>query len=113
MRRIPVVAILAVLVAGCGSGHRPAAGRVSAPLATAACPGEARLSRLDPPDDLWLGNLHDAGLRHGALNVHVPPGQHLWFGAAGVYPRVSVTAFLANGTAATLAGIDFLHAGFG
>jgi hypothetical protein len=67
---------------------------------------------LDPPDDLWYGYLSDAGLSHGPLDVHRLPGR-LWFGTPEVYPRVRVTAFFADGTAASLHAVDFLHPGFG
>jgi hypothetical protein len=67
---------------------------------------------LDPPDDLWYGYLSDAGLSHGSLDVHRPPGR-LWFGTPEVYPRVGVTVFFADGTAASLHAVDFLHPGFG
>jgi hypothetical protein len=66
-----------------------------------------------PPDDLWLGYLFQAGLRQGALNVHIPRGAHLWFGSPEVYPRVRVTAFFADGHAASLTGTVLLHPGFG
>ena len=67
---------------------------------------------LDPPDDLWYGYLSDAGLSHGPLDVHRPPDR-LWLGTPEVYPRVRVTAFLADGTTASQQAVDFLHPGFG
>jgi hypothetical protein len=68
---------------------------------------------MDPPDDLWLGYLLNAGLRHGPLDVHVPPRQTVWSGTPSVYARVRVTAFFTDGGAASLTATDFLHAGFG
>jgi hypothetical protein len=68
---------------------------------------------LDPPDDVWLGYLPDAGLRHGALDVHLTQREQLWLGSPEVFARVRVTAFFANGTARTLAADDLLHPGFG
>jgi hypothetical protein len=68
---------------------------------------------MDPPDDLWLGYLFDAGLRHGPLNVHILANSHLWFGSPEVYPRVRVTAFFADGSAATRSATVLLHPGFG
>lgn len=67
---------------------------------------------LDPPDDLWYGYLSDAGLSHGPLDVHRPPGR-AWFGIPEVNPRVLVTAFFADGTVASLHAVDFLHPGYG
>jgi hypothetical protein len=67
----------------------------------------------EPPDDLWLGYLENAGLTHGPLDVHLPPGETLWFGEPSPNPGVRVTAFLADGTAATLSATDILRPGFG
>lgn len=67
----------------------------------------------DPPDDLWLGYLFDAGLRHGALKLHIPANAHLWSGSPELYPRVRVTAFFPNGHAATRSATVLLHPGFG
>lgn len=68
---------------------------------------------LDPPDDLWLGYLYDAGLRHGPLKVHIPANGHLWFGSPELYPRVRVIAFFPTGRAATRSASVLLHPGFG
>jgi len=35
---------------------------------------------MDPPDDLWLGYLDEAGLKLGPLDVHLPAGVNLWSG---------------------------------
>ena len=67
----------------------------------------------DPPDDLWLGYLYDADLRHGPLNVHVRASTNLWFGTPEVNPRVRVTAFFPNGSSATRSATVLLHPGFG
>jgi hypothetical protein len=67
----------------------------------------------DPPDDLWLGYLFDAGLRHGPLRVQIAANAHLWFGSPEVYPRVRVTVFFPNGRAATRSALVLLHPGFG
>jgi hypothetical protein len=76
-----------------------------------------RLVTLSPPmgprDDLWLGYLYDAGLKHGLLKVHVPANAHLWFGSPEVYPRVRVTAFFPDGRSATRSATVLLHPGFG
>lgn len=66
-----------------------------------------------PPDDLWLGYLLDASLRHGPLKIHIPTGKRLWLGTPEVWPRVRVTAFFSDGHAATLTGTVLLHPGFG
>jgi hypothetical protein len=67
----------------------------------------------DPPDDLWLGYLDAAGLRHGPLDVHIPPSAELWSGTPEVHPRVRVTVFFADGHAASLSATVLLHPGFG
>lgn len=76
-----------------------------------------RLVALSPPNpptsDLWLGYLQGVSFRHGPLRIHIPPGNVLWFGSPEVCPRVRVTAFLPDGTAATIAGRVLLHPGFG
>ncbi|MGH2930295.1 MAG: hypothetical protein ACRDL8_18970, partial [Solirubrobacteraceae bacterium] len=77
-----------------------------------------RLVTLSPPtdaapDDLWLGYLFDAGLRHGPLDVHIPPRVDRWLGDPGVYPRVRVIAFFPDGRAGSLGARVMLHAGFG
>jgi hypothetical protein len=87
------------------TGDQPVTVTVAGRLVTLSPP-------LDPPDDLWYRRLSDAGLSHGPLDVHRPPGR-LWFGIPEVYPRVRVTAFFADGTATSLHAVDFLHAGFG
>jgi hypothetical protein len=66
-----------------------------------------------PPDDLWLGYLLDASLRHGSLKVHIPRDRRLWLGTPEVWPRVRVTAFFPDGHAASLTGTVLLHPGFG
>ena len=76
------------------------------------------LSPPEPPDnprvdDLWLGYLYGAGLRHGPLDVHLAPGGVFWFGNPGVYPRVRVTAFFPDGGASSIAATVSLSAGFG
>jgi hypothetical protein len=65
----------------------------------------------DPGSDLWQGVLVGAGPRHGPLAVRARHGY--WYGEPPVYPRVRVTAFFADGTRATRAGIGYLHAGYG
>jgi hypothetical protein len=65
----------------------------------------------DPGDDLWQGALFGMGPRHGPLAVHARHGY--WYGEPPVHPRVRVTAYFADGTAATRAGIGYLHAGYG
>jgi hypothetical protein len=96
---------------GIGVGlHAPTATAVTVWLA-------GRIIRLrppaDPPDDLWLGYLRDAGLRQGALDVHLAQRERLWFGSPEVFVRVRVTAVFPNGTTRTLAADDLLHPGFG
>lgn len=74
-----------------------------------------RTVALSPPSgsgsDLWLGSLNQAGLRHGPLAVQAKDGK--WYGEPPVSPHVVLTAFFADGTAAVMAGVDQLHAGFG
>jgi hypothetical protein len=65
----------------------------------------------DPGSDLWQGALLGMGPRHGPLAVHSRHG--LWYGEPPVRPRVRVTAYFADGTAATRAGLGYLHAGYG
>ncbi len=65
----------------------------------------------DPGDDLWQGALLGTGPRHGPLAVRARHGY--WYGEPPVHPRVRVTAYFADGTAATRAGIGYLHAGYG
>jgi hypothetical protein len=65
----------------------------------------------DPGSDLWQGLLLGMGPRHEPLAVHARHGY--WDGEPPVYPRVRVTAFFADGTRATRAGIGYLHAGYG
>lgn len=76
-----------------------------------------RLVTLSPPagpsDDLWLGYLFDAGLRHGPLKVPISANEHLWSGSPAVYPPVRVTAFFPDGHAATLSTTVSLNPGFG
>jgi hypothetical protein len=77
-----------------------------------------RWVRLSPPTDspgdhLWLGYLRDAGLRHGALDVGIPPVATRWFGTPEVQPPVTVAVFFADGTVSTLTARGFLHPGFG
>jgi hypothetical protein len=66
-----------------------------------------------PNDHLWLGYLYDAGLRHGALDVHISPHATRWFGTPEVQPPVTVHVTFADGTVGTLTGRGFLHPGFG
>lgn len=68
---------------------------------------------MDPSDDLWLGYLDDAGLKHGALDVHVPAGVNFWSGSPEVYAPVRVTALFPNGHSATRTATVLLHPGFG
>jgi hypothetical protein len=65
----------------------------------------------DPGSDLWEGALLGAGPRHGPLAVRARHGY--WYGEPAVRPRVRVTAYFADGTAATHAGVGYLHAGYG
>ena len=66
-----------------------------------------------PNDHLWLGYLYGAGLRNGPLDVHIPQHATRWFGTPEVQPPVTVDVFFGDGTAGTLTGQGFLHAGFG
>lgn len=88
--------------------------KAAATLVTVTVAG--RLVTLSPPfdprDDLWYGYLSDAGLSHGPLDVHRARGR-LWFGIPEVSARVRVTAFFADGTAASREAVDVLHPGFG
>jgi hypothetical protein len=68
---------------------------------------------VDGHDDLWLGYLFDAGLRHGPLMVRTPANAHVWFGSPEVHPRVRVTAFFPNGQSAARTATVLLHPGFG
>jgi hypothetical protein len=76
---------------------------------------DGRLVSLSPPtdpgSDLWQGALLGAGPRHGPLRVRARDGY--WYGEPPVQPRVRVTAYFADGTAATHAGVGYLHAGYG
>jgi hypothetical protein len=65
----------------------------------------------DPGSDLWEGLLLGMGPRHGPLAVRARHGY--WDGEPAVRPRVRVTAYFADGTAAARAGIGYLHAGYG
>ncbi|MGH2875276.1 MAG: hypothetical protein ACRDNJ_10180 [Solirubrobacteraceae bacterium] len=65
------------------------------------------------PDDLWLGYLFDAGLRHGSLFVRIPPTARRWSGIPEIHAHVRVTAFFPNGRAAALNTTVPLHPGFG
>ena len=65
----------------------------------------------DPGSDLWQGLLLGMGPHRGPLAVHARHGY--WFGEPPVRPRVRVTAYFANGTSATRAGVGYLHAGYG
>ncbi len=67
----------------------------------------------DPPDDLWLGYLFDAGLRHGPLKVPIPAGAQRWLGTPELFTRARVTAFFPDGRAATRSATVQLHPGFG
>jgi hypothetical protein len=68
---------------------------------------------LDPPDDLWLGYLSNAGLTHGPHAIGLPPGDPWWFGNPEVDPRVLVTVFFEDGSVGSLSAPGFLHPGFG
>jgi hypothetical protein len=106
---------------GCGVANRIGCDRVrigvhlrrAAVLVTVQV--EGRVIALSPPedqgDDLWQGALLHAGLRHGPLAVRAVDGY--WYGEPAVRPRVRVTAYFADGSAATHAGIGYLHAGYG
>jgi hypothetical protein len=77
-----------------------------------------RSVRLSPPTDsprdhLWLGYLYKARLRHGALDVGIPPRANRWFGTPEVQPPVTVEVFFDDGTLGTLTARGFLHPGFG
>ena len=77
-----------------------------------------RLVTLSPPTDapddhLWLGYLYNAGLRHGPLDVRIPPNATRWFGTPEVQPPVTIDVFFADGTFGRLTGRGFLHPGFG
>jgi hypothetical protein len=65
----------------------------------------------DPGDDLWQGALLGAGPRQGPLAVRARHGH--WYGEPPVNAPVRVTAYFADGTRATRAGIGYLHAGYG
>ncbi len=67
---------------------------------------------MDPPNDLWLGYLDDAGLNHG-LDVHPPAGVNFWSGIPEVDAPVRVNAFFPDGQVATWTGTVALHPGFG
>jgi hypothetical protein len=66
-----------------------------------------------PSDHLWLGYVYRAGLRHGALDVHIPPRATRWFGTPEVEPPVTVEVFFEDGTVGTQTARGFLHPGFG
>lgn len=68
---------------------------------------------MDPPDDLWLGYLDDAGLKHGPLDVHLPAGVNVWSGTPEVDAPVGVSAFFPDGHFGTRTGTVPLHPGFG
>jgi hypothetical protein len=76
---------------------------------------DGHLVTLDKPDDpgtdLWQGMLLGLGPHRGPLAVHARDGY--WYGEPPVYPRVRVTAYFADGTTATRAGVGYLHAGYG
>ncbi len=64
-----------------------------------------------PGSELWEGMLLGAGPHHGSLAVRARHGY--WYGEPPVRPRVRVTAYFADGTTATRAGVGYLHAGWG
>ncbi len=66
-----------------------------------------------PNDHLWFGFLYKAGLRHGPLDVHIPPRATRWFGTPEVRPPVTVEVFFQDGAVGTLTSRGFLHPGFG
>lgn len=68
---------------------------------------------MDPPDDLWLGYLDDAGLKHGPLDVHLPAGVNVWSGTPEVDAPVGVSAFFPDGHFGTRTGTVPLYPGFG
>lgn len=76
---------------------------------------DGRLASLSPPSQpgshLWQGVVYGMGPRHGPLAVRARHGH--WYGEPPVHPRVRVTAYFADGTAATRAGVGYLHAGYG
>ena len=55
-----------------------------------------------PNDHLWFGYLYKAGLRHGPLDVHIPPRATRWFGTPEVRPPVTVEVFFQDGAVGTL-----------
>lgn len=65
----------------------------------------------DPGSDLWEGVLLGLGPHRGPLAVRALRGY--WYGEPPVRPRVRVTAYFADGTTATRAGVGYLHAGYG
>jgi hypothetical protein len=91
--------------------------RLDRPAVLATVQIAGRLVTLSPPtdpgDDLWLGYLDNAGLRHGPLDLHLPRGSSLWVGNPAVCPRVRVTAFFADGRAGSMTATVSLHPGFG
>ena len=86
----------------------------AAPLVVVRIVG--RLVTLSPPSSgsrLWLGFLYGQGPDHGALRVRSPTGGDVWLGSPEIDSRVRVTAFYADGSAATAASTVPLHPGFG
>jgi hypothetical protein len=67
----------------------------------------------DPHNDLWLGYLDNAGLKHGPLDVHLPAGVKSCSGSPEVDAPVRVTALFPDGHSGTRAGTVLLHPGFG
>ena len=65
----------------------------------------------DPGSDLWQGVLLGLGPHRGPLAVRAHHGY--WYGEPPVRPRVRVTAYFTDGTAAARAGLGYLHAGYG
>jgi hypothetical protein len=78
--------------------------RVARRTVTLSPPGAAR-------SGLWLGYLNDAGLRGGPLAVRARRDH--WYGWPLVAPRIVLSVYFSDGTVASLAGVDQLHAGFG
>jgi hypothetical protein len=78
---------------------------------------EGRLISLRPPpdpgDDLWEGVLSHAGLRSGPLAVRPTDSGGYWYGSPEVDSRVSVTAYLPDGSRTTRTDTDPLHPGYG
>jgi hypothetical protein len=105
----------------CGAANSARCNRIrigvhlARPSVLVAVQVDGRLVTLSPPSDpgsdLWQGALLGAGPGRGPLAVHARHGD--WYGEPPVRPRVRVTAYFADGTVATRAGLGYLHAGYG